>query len=76
VFKRYSKPFHSVGDRFFVGSGVAKDQSPARQWLQAIGGDGQHLNTDLSGQLGGAPIIFSGREPADEMHPDLGSVHF
>src|SRR6266516_3756107 len=65
LFKRSCQRFHLVWDSLFVGSGIAKDQPPARQRLQAIGGDGQDLNTYLCGQFGGAPIIFSGWEPAD-----------
>ncbi len=49
VFKRRCQPFHLVGDSLFVGSGIAKDQPPASQWIQAIGGDGQDLNTYLRG---------------------------
>src|SRR5258706_1800068 len=76
LFEYCRQVFHSSWNSLFVGPGIAKDQPPARQRLQAIGRDGQDLNTNLRGQLGGAPIIFAGREPADKMHPDLGSVHF
>ena len=49
LFEHCRQVFHSSWNSLFVGPGIAKDQPPARQRLQAIGRDGQDLNTDLRG---------------------------
>ena len=49
LFEHCRQVFHSSWNSLFVGPGIAKDQPPASQRLQAIGRDGQNLNTDLRG---------------------------